>query len=102
MLAGCTLSFFTGTEERNYIAILRAVTEIVSDGGLQHLANQVVHVSETRDHLRRLAGRYVNNLRNVEVKRETVLRTHRNGRKILIQLVRFAAGSGPVQYQVSS
>jgi hypothetical protein len=79
---------------------LRGVAEVVADGRLQHLRDQIRHGSKARNHLGRVVARNVNDLAHVQVECKAVRRTHRDGRKLFVQLVRLALPCRPVENDV--
>ena len=72
MIFGIRLSLYPVSQKFDHVALLSRVTEIVSDGRLQHLGNQVLHITETSDHLRGFITRYVNDLRYIKIKGKTI------------------------------
>ena len=63
---------------------------------IQNLGNQIVHTSKTGNYLWRFIGRNMDDLRNIQIERETVFGTNCNCRKVFVQIVGFASGIGPV------
>src|SRR6185295_17104970 len=58
--------------------ILGRVAEIIADNRLKHVIHQVLHRTDAGDHLRRVEGSDVNDLRYIKVEGEAVLRAHRD------------------------
>ena len=67
-------------KEADHITVLRRVPEIVADSRFQHLAYEVSPYFKTGDYFWRLGCRYVNDLRHIKIKGETVFTAHCNRR----------------------
>ena len=86
-------------QELEHRHLLRRVAEVVADGRLQHVVDQVLHRPDARDHARRVLHADVDDLRHVEAEREAVLRPHDDRRQPLVVVVRLGA-LRPVQDDV--
>ena len=79
---------------------MRCVAEVVADGRLQHLRDQVGHVAEPRDHFGGIVARNVDDLADVQIEGEAVGGAHGDRREVLVQIVRFGLPRRPVQNDI--
>lgn len=96
---GLGLPRAAGVEEIEHRVVLGGVAEIVSDDRLQRVVDEVLHRADARDYLGGVEGADVDDLCDVEVEREAVLRTHRDGAELFVEVVRLGP-VGPVEDDV--
>ena len=90
-----------GVEEVEHGGVLRGVAEIISDNRLQDVIDEVLHGADARDHFRRVEPADMDDLRDVNVERESIVRTHGDGRKFFVVMMDFGA-VGRVEHDVGS
>ena len=94
------LTFFSSAKEGDNVAVLSAVSEVVTDRGLEYLRDQVAHASKTSDDLWCLCCRDVNDLSNVQVEREAIFGSNRDRTQVFVESMGLASSVCPVENQV--